>query len=314
MDERMSAFEHYEHGLVLKQVQMFEAALQDFRQAAAHQQYAGRAQVQIALCLKAMGRYEEAVTAFYRGLESPISSSIERLHVLYLLAQTLELTGRYLEPLKVYGWIRLEDPKFLDVESRIKHLISGNSGSDFPQPHGISTWSQKLSTLVRHLRPQILSWLGHVRDWLGQHSKTLEAALCRHSPYNSRDAAGTMLQREHKLRRSSAPWDRKIDKRRHVRVAVHLASRFSSKGPIMAGEGELRDLSPGGCRISSPITVPIGAELECCIFPQKTGNPFTVEAATVRWSHAWEFGLAFTKVQPDVQQQIMQLCSTPVSR
>ena len=80
----------------------------------------------------------------------------------------------------------------------------------------------------------------------------------------------------------------------------------------MASEGEVRDLSPGGCRVTSPIRVPVGAELECCIFPQDAGNPLTVEGATVRWSHSWEFGLAFTKVQPEVQRQIAQLCGTPL--
>ena len=36
----------------------------------------------------------------------------------------------------------------------------------------------------------------------------------------------------------------------------------------MAGEGELRDLSPGGCRVTSPVVVPVGVVLECCIYPQ----------------------------------------------
>ena len=106
-----------------------------------------------------------------------------------------------------------------------------------------------------------------------------------------------------------------MDKRRHVRVAVQLHSQFSSKNRIVAGEGELRDLSPWGCRITSPIGVPVGAELECCIFPQGELNPFTVDEATVRWIGPREFGLAFTKVRPGVQQQIAQLCRkrTPLS-
>ena len=78
----------------------------------------------------------------------------------------------------------------------------------------------------------------------------------------------------------------------------------------MTGEGELRDLSPGGCRVTSLVAVPVGAELECCVFSQDTGNPFTIEGATVRWSRLQEFGLAFTKVRPGVQRQIAQLCRT----
>ena len=78
----------------------------------------------------------------------------------------------------------------------------------------------------------------------------------------------------------------------------------------MTGEGELRDLSPGGCRVASLVAVPVGAELECCIFSQDAGNPFTIDGATVRWSRPQEFGLAFTKVRPGVQRQITQLCQT----
>jgi hypothetical protein len=48
--------------------------------------------------------------------------------------------------------------------------------------------------------------------------------------------------------------------------------------------------------------------VECCIVPQDAVNPFTIEGATVRWSRSQEFGLAFTKMRPDVQRQIAQLC------
>jgi hypothetical protein len=79
---------------------------------------------------------------------------------------------------------------------------------------------------------------------------------------------------------------------------------------MVAGEGELRDLSPWGCRVTSVVAVPVGADLECCIFPQDRGNPFIVDGATVRWINAQEFGLAFTNVRPGVQRQIAQLCRT----
>jgi c-di-GMP-binding flagellar brake protein YcgR len=79
---------------------------------------------------------------------------------------------------------------------------------------------------------------------------------------------------------------------------------------LVVGDGELRDLSLGGCRLTSSVAVPIGVELECCIFPQGAGNPFTIEGATVRWSRPKEFGVAFTKMRPDVQRQIAQLCGT----
>ena len=97
------------------------------------------------------------------------------------------------------------------------------------------------------------------------------------------------------------------EKRRHDRVAVQLLSQFSSKTQIVAGEGELRDLSPWGCRITSPVGVPLGTTLECWIYPQG-GNPFTVDEATVQWSRHREFGLAFIKLRPSVQRQITDMC------
>lgn len=79
---------------------------------------------------------------------------------------------------------------------------------------------------------------------------------------------------------------------------------------MVGGEGELRDLSPWGCRVTSAVAVPIGADLKCSIFPQGAGTPFVIDGATVRWISREEFGLAFTNVHPGVQRQIAQLCKT----
>ena len=99
-----------------------------------------------------------------------------------------------------------------------------------------------------------------------------------------------------------------MEKRQHVRVLVQFRTDFSSKSQRVVGEGEVRDLSPGGCRVASPVAVSVGAELECCIFPESEGNPFIIEAATVRWIRPQEFGLAFTKISPGSQQLVRQLC------
>jgi len=77
---------------------------------------------------------------------------------------------------------------------------------------------------------------------------------------------------------------------------------------MVAGDGELKDLSPGGCRVTCSVLVQVGTELEFCIFPADEDNPFIIDAATVRWARDQEFGLAFTQVRPSVQQQLVQLC------
>jgi c-di-GMP-binding flagellar brake protein YcgR len=105
----------------------------------------------------------------------------------------------------------------------------------------------------------------------------------------------------------SVPAQKAVERRRQGRIAVQMLSQFSSKTPIVTGEGEIRDLSASGCRITCPVRVPLGTTVECWIYPQN-GHPFAVEEATVRWNGHREFGLGFTKVRPSVQRQITDMC------
>jgi tetratricopeptide (TPR) repeat protein len=311
MDQRMSICERYERGLVLKRVQMFEQALEDFRQAATDPRYAGKAHVQMALCLKSAGRHEEAVMAFRQAIASPTFSSTEQRHILYHLGQTLESLGRREESLEVYGWIRKEDPEFRDVAHRMKHLSSGRRGP-VPQVKGPwHAWIEQALARGRRLKPQMVSFLDKTGQWMSRHAQSLKRY--RLFETNRPASSNTKLHRAPQAltaKRHSQPAlrDRTKESRRHVRVPVRLRSQFSSKGRAVAGEGELRDLSPCGCRVTSPVAVPVGADLECCIFPQDAANPFIIDGATVRWISPREFGLAFTNVRPGVQRQIAQLC------
>ena len=52
--------------------------------------------------------------------------------------------------------------------------------------------------------------------------------------------------------------------RQHVRVLVQFRTSFSTKKQkqlMIAGDGELRNLSPGGCCVSSSVPVAVGTEL-----------------------------------------------------
>lgn len=306
MDRQMTAFERYERGLVLKQVHMFTPAMDDFRKAALDPQYSGKAHVQIALCLRIIGRHEEALMAFRQALASPMLSSEEQRHILYQMGQTLESLGRYAESVEVYGWIRKEDPAFLDVAQRIKHLTSGGRGPVSRRKGALQSWMEEVLARGRRLTPHMVSFLEQTGQWVGLTSHRWSEG----KSHGSTEPAGQPLPRPlHPSRRSQpASRERTTDARQHARVPVRLRSQFSSKGRRVAGEGELRDLSPWGCRVTSPVAVPVGEHLECCIFPQNSGNPFIIDGATVRWISAREFGLAFTNVRPGVQKQIAQLC------
>jgi tetratricopeptide (TPR) repeat protein len=309
----MSARDHYERGRELKQVPMYDKALEEFQQAAKDPQYAGNAHVQMALCFRATGRYEEAVAAFRNAMMLATFSSKEKAHILSFMGQTFELLGRYAQALEAYGWSRKEDPSLQDVTQRIKHLSSGGRG---PLPQRRSASQSMVGgtlRLGRRLTLQILSLLGQTWESVGQYADGLGTnGWGRRQSPSFRDGSHQNGQRELTPTRCSPPAsrDRKRDKRQHARVAVRLRGHFSSKGQMVAGDGELRDLSLGGCRVTSSVAVPVGVMLECCIYPQDAGNPFTIEGAMVRWSRAQEFGLAFTTVRPGVQRQIAQLCRT----
>jgi hypothetical protein len=303
----MSAFERYERGLVLKQVHMFNPAMDDFRKAALDPQYSGKAHVQMALCLRTIGRHEEAVMAFRQALASPMLSSDEQRHILYHMGQTLESLGRYAESVEVYGWIRKEDPGFRDVTQRIKHLTAGGRGPISSRKGAFHGWMTGVLAHSRRLAPHMVSFLEQTGEWVGLTSpRRFEGRSVSSQPAGQPAGRAATSSR----RSQAALRDRTIEARRHARVPVRMRSQFSSKGRKVSGEGELRDLSPWGCRVTSPVPVPVGESLECCIFPHDAENPFIIDGATVRWINAREFGLSFTNVRPGVQKQIAQLCRT----
>jgi tetratricopeptide (TPR) repeat protein len=311
MDQPKSAFDHYEFGRVLKQNKKFDEAVDEFQQAATDPQLAGKAHVQIALCLRLTDRADAAVAAFRRALDVGTFSPNERAHILYVLGQTLESLGRYAEALEAYGWTRKEDPGFQDVQDRIKHLISGRRG---PLPRRRPTsrfFVGDIIRLGRQLTPPVVWLLEQAWNSVSQYADRLVPPQeSRRQNLSHRNMGHQSEHRPPTPTPCSSPATRvrRGNTRQHVRIAVRLPSHFSLKGQTVAGDGELRDLSLGGCRVMSFVAVPVGAELECSIFPQNGVNPFTIEGAMVRWSRSQEFGLAFTNVRPGVQRQIAQLC------
>ena len=133
MDTRISAREAYERGRTLRQNKMYAQALVDLQEAAKDPNYAGQAYTQTALCLRSLGRHEEAVAALRYALDSASISPNESLHVLYLLGQSLESLGRNAEAIEAYNWVRQEDPEFHGVDAKIKRLC-GLGGSMFTRP------------------------------------------------------------------------------------------------------------------------------------------------------------------------------------
>jgi tetratricopeptide (TPR) repeat protein len=304
MDPRMSACELYERGRMLRQAKMYDRALADFRDAIRDRNYAGKAHTQVALCLRAMGRHGEAATAFRQALASSTLSSDEHLHVLYLLGQTLESLGRYAEALEAYGWVRQANARFLDVDDRIKQLCAVGSGAS-PSLLTRRFRPGDLLGICRYLHRQSLSLL----KWTRQPSN-LSSEIERPRRNGRQEAAPQ--RRGTRLVASGRPaviQRNPLVQRRHARVGVRCRSQFASSTQMLAGEGEIRDLSPGGCRLKSSVMVPVGATLVCWIFPHNGVEPLTIEGATVRWSQAQEFGVAFAQLSPQLERQIARICA-----
>mgnify|MGYP003393628842 FL=1 len=123
-DPEVSPAERYERGVALKKAGLHKAAIDQFEMAAVDMSLAVKANAQIGLCYKLSGRYEEAIPAFQKALQSTPASSKETVQILYVLGRTLESLGRIAETLEAYRWIRREDPVYRDVAERIEQLSS----------------------------------------------------------------------------------------------------------------------------------------------------------------------------------------------
>jgi tetratricopeptide (TPR) repeat protein len=122
MDHVIDAAEWYERGLALRKAGLFKQAIEQFDKAANDQAYALKAHAQIGLCWKSSGRYENAILALRKALQSRASSVKETVQILYVLGRTLESLRRVSEALEAYRWIRREDPDYRDVTQRIQQL------------------------------------------------------------------------------------------------------------------------------------------------------------------------------------------------
>ncbi|MCS6897619.1 MAG: PilZ domain-containing protein [Nitrospira sp.] len=314
MDQRMASSALYQRGLVLKKARMFHMAIEDFRQAAHDPQHAPQAYIQMALCYKAIDRADEAVEALRRASTSSLLSPEERLHVLYHMGRILEEQGRLSESVEVYGWIRKENPAFGDVTARIKHLCAGGRGA-LPTTGGSRT-IRRAAASSWGLR--VRSFFQRTGRWLDRTSQPMPrnagSRLERARHYDREAEGGRSLSGSPLTAPSDsagtdrAPRKPAVEHRRYVRMPIRLPSSFAVKGRMVAGKGELRDLSPWGCRISSAVSIPIGTSVQCCIFCGQPDEALLIEEATVRWIGPREFGLAFTAMSPAVQERLMRLC------
>jgi PilZ domain len=98
------------------------------------------------------------------------------------------------------------------------------------------------------------------------------------------------------------------DRRATPRLRVQFRTTFSAASKL-EGMGIMLDLSTGGCRIESPVTVEPGASLELRIYVPDIDWPLMIEAASVQWVSGQTFGLAFFRITEPEHQRLEQVIS-----
>ena len=93
------------------------------------------------------------------------------------------------------------------------------------------------------------------------------------------------------------------DRRATPRLHVQFRTTFSASSTL-EGTGLMLDLSMGGCRIESPVTVEPGVLLELRIYVPDIEWPLMIDAANVQWVSGKTFGLAFFRVRETEQERL----------
>ena len=95
---------------------------------------------------------------------------------------------------------------------------------------------------------------------------------------------------------------------RRVRPRLHAQFRTTfSDFRKLEGVGTILDLSLGGCRIESPVSVELGVSLELRIYASDIEWPLRVNAASVQWVGGQTFGLAFFWITDAEKQRLGQI-------
>ena len=92
--------------------------------------------------------------------------------------------------------------------------------------------------------------------------------------------------------------------RQYLRFSVKVPVVF--KGPNLAGEGTVYNISAGGCMIEGNQDVEQGAVLALSIRMADQEPPLMVAQASVQWVVRRKFGLKFQQVEEQEQARLRQ--------
>jgi hypothetical protein len=96
-----------------------------------------------------------------------------------------------------------------------------------------------------------------------------------------------------------------MDRRKHARFATSFSPVLVSFSGEVEGTGKLYDVSPGGCKIDSNVTPPLGASLRLRLSIADHTNPVVIDAGIVGWTIKNKyFGVKFSTIKPSEQQAL----------
>lgn len=96
-----------------------------------------------------------------------------------------------------------------------------------------------------------------------------------------------------------------MESRKYARFQAALECSFS--GDHIVGDGQVVDLSMGGCKIRSDATLLTGTYVDLRAYLPDYDSPLKIDLAVARWSIGRECGLEFIRVQPEQQEQLRRL-------
>ncbi|HVV48407.1 MAG TPA: tetratricopeptide repeat protein [Polyangia bacterium] len=113
---------HGDLGIAYKQMGLFDAAIEEFKQLAADKSRAVFAYTMIGECVEAKGELGEAVKRYKEALNLPQATAQESVELYYLLGAVFEQLGDVREALYFFENVGKRDPGFRDVKKRIVAL------------------------------------------------------------------------------------------------------------------------------------------------------------------------------------------------
>ncbi len=147
----------YREGLALRQAGEFMRAAGLFEHIAGNSVLGAKALAQKGLCLKSIGRYDEALATFRRALELPATGAQDVVSLRYLCARTLEAMGNSEAALEIYQHLRSHGPQYRDVATRmdrLAHVRSNGARRKAPATTTVGSILQSCSEWLRDLHPR----------------------------------------------------------------------------------------------------------------------------------------------------------------